>query len=64
MDHYNANTDMPSWTVNLEAMEDIILEGLTEAVRCSLAYIADHTDKTKTEMPLVQGKLSIDVGFN
>ncbi len=42
----------------------MILEGLTEAIRCSLAYMSDHTDKTKAEMPLMQGMLVIDVSYN
>lgn len=42
-------------------MEDLILEGLTEAIRCSLAYLSDHTDKAKADLPLIQGTLEIDV---
>lgn len=58
---YNATPDSPEWIAYQEAMEDVILEGLTEAVRCSLAYMSDHTDKAKSEMPLMQGSLIIDV---
>ncbi|KAL5110547.1 Dynein beta chain ciliary [Taenia crassiceps] len=57
---YNATPDSPEWIAYQEAMEDVILEGLTEAVRYSLAYMSDHTDKTKSEMPLMQGSLIID----
>lgn len=61
---YNANPESAEWIAFQEMMEEMILEGLTEAVRCSLAYLADHTDKTKSEMPLMQGFLAIEVSYS
>lgn len=58
---YNADPDSKEWLAYQELMEDAILEGLTEAVRCSLAYLADHTDKTKNDLPIMQGSLLIEV---
>lgn len=58
---YNADPESPEWIAYQDAMEEIILEGLIEAVRCSLAYLADHTDKSKVESPLMQGSLIIEV---
>ncbi|KAM3184981.1 hypothetical protein ACTXT7_007293 [Hymenolepis weldensis] len=57
---YNADPDSKEWLAYQEVMEDAILEGLTEAVRCSLAYLADHTDKTKNDLPIMQGSLLIE----
>ncbi|VDN99201.1 unnamed protein product, partial [Rodentolepis nana] len=57
---YNADPDSREWLAYQEVMEDAILEGLTEAVRCSLAYLADHTDKTTNDLPIMQGSLLIE----
>lgn len=58
---YRANKDSPDWTAYLEAAEDMILEGLIEAVRCSLSYMAAHTEKGKVETPLMETKLNLVV---
>ncbi|CAL8089314.1 unnamed protein product [Calicophoron daubneyi] len=56
---YKAQEDGPDWAAYLEAAEDMILEGLTEAVRCSLAYLSNHTEKGKVESPLMETKLDL-----
>ncbi|GAA54008.1 dynein beta chain ciliary, partial [Clonorchis sinensis] len=56
---YKAEEDGPDWSAYLEAAEDIILEGLIEAVRCSLSYLANHTEKGKVESPLMETKLNL-----
>ncbi|TPP61873.1 Dynein beta chain ciliary [Fasciola gigantica] len=56
---YKAKQDNPDWNAYLEAAEDMILEGLIEAVRCSLSYLATHTEKGKVETPLMETKLNL-----
>ncbi|KAF7259764.1 hypothetical protein EG68_06612, partial [Paragonimus skrjabini miyazakii] len=56
---YKADPDGPDWSAYLEAAEDMILEGLIDAVRCSLAYLATHTEKGKTETSLMETKLNL-----
>ncbi|VDP78001.1 unnamed protein product [Echinostoma caproni] len=56
---YKAAENSPDWTAYLEAAEDMILEGLIEAVRCSLLYMATHTEKGKVESPLMETKLNL-----
>ncbi|CAH8480381.1 unnamed protein product [Dicrocoelium dendriticum] len=56
---FKADEGSSDWAAYLEAAEDMILGGLIEAVRCSLAYLSSRTERSKTEIPLMETKLNL-----
>lgn len=62
MDYFKAEEDSDHWRSYIEYLDDVVLDGLFECVRCSLSYLLENTEKEKEDMPpLMEAKFELQV---
>ena len=62
LEYFKAEEDSDHWRTYIEYVDDVVLDGLFECVRCSLSYLLENTDNKKEDMPpLLEAKLELQV---